>query len=70
MDRSRQLLQFMIDEEDFCDEVLATLLHSGLMRVEDYPRATKIPCRTHPFSGHELITDILSGHPNMGYDYF
>lgn len=28
------------------------------------------PCRTRPFSGHELVVDILRGHPNRCVDEF
>lgn len=30
----------------------------------------KRPCRTRPFTGHQLIMDILRGHPDRGYQHF
>ena len=70
MSPPNQLLQFIIDEEDFWDDVLMTLLSTGLIQLEDYNIHYKRPCRTRPFSGHNLITDIMSGHPDRGYSHF
>ena len=67
---SNQLLQFIIDEDNYWDDVLITLLSSGLIQMEDYDIRSRIPCRTHPFSGHDMITDILGGHPKRGYNHF
>ena len=70
MSPPNQLLQFIIDEEDFWDDVVMTLLSTGLIQLEDYNIHYKRPCRTRPFSGHNLITDIMSGHPDRGYSHF
>ena len=67
---SNQLLQFIIDEDNYWDDVLTTLLSFGLFQMADYDIRSRIPCRTHPFSSHNLIIDILSGHPERGYNHF
>ena len=67
---SNQLLQFIIDEDNYWDDVLTTLLSSGLIQMEDYDIRSRIPCRTRPFSGHDMIIDILGGHPERGYNHF
>ena len=43
MDLSNQLLQFMIDEDNFWDDVLTTLLSTRIIRMEDYHIRFKIP---------------------------
>ena len=46
------------------------MISSGFIDVQNFNVISKLPCRTRPFSGHQLITDILSGHPDRGYDHF
>ena len=65
-----QLMMFLIDEDNYWDDVITALISSGIINVQDCTRISKMPCRSCPFSGHELIKDILSGHPDRGYDHF
>ena len=44
----------MIDENNYWDGVLTTLLSFGLIRMEDY----------------DMSTDILDGHLERGYNHF
>ena len=60
----------MIDEDNYWDDVLTTLLSFGLIQMEDYDIRSRITCRTHPFLGHDMSTDILDGHLERGYNHF
>ncbi|XP_020079660.1 uncharacterized protein LOC109713860 isoform X2 [Ananas comosus] len=62
------LMTFLEEEEDYWEEVHALLIEEGDFSF----RSTiyKQPCRTRPFTGHQLIHDILSGHPDRGYQHF
>lgn len=68
--RLNELLQFIIDDDNFWDDVLIALLNSGLTSMGESNVVSRVPCRTRPFSGHQFITDILSGHPERGYNHF
>ncbi|OAY66485.1 hypothetical protein ACMD2_17618 [Ananas comosus] len=62
------LMTFLDEEEDYWEKV-----HALLIEERDFSfRSTiyKQPCRTRPFTSHQLIHDILSGHPNRGYQHF
>ena len=60
----------MIDEDNYWDDVLTTLLSTGIIQKKDYHIRSKIPCQSRPFLGHDLITDILGGHLERGYNHF
>nr|CAD1823078.1 unnamed protein product [Ananas comosus var. bracteatus] len=56
------------EEEDYWEEVHALLIEEGDFSFHN--TIYRQPRRTRPFTGHELIHDILRGHPDRGYQYF
>ncbi|XP_020082181.1 putative nuclease HARBI1 [Ananas comosus] len=62
------VMTMLDDDDDFWDEVLLVLLEEGYEEFNSslYKRA----CRTRPFSGQQLVQDILFGHPDRGYQHF
>ena len=70
MDILNELLQFLIDEDNYWQDAITTLIDNGIIDLSKFNRHSKIPCRTRPFSGHHFITNMLSVHPKRGYDHF
>ncbi|OAY62818.1 hypothetical protein ACMD2_09518 [Ananas comosus] len=62
------LMAFLDEEEDYWKEAHALLIKGGDFSLHD--TIYKQPCRTRPFTGHQLIHDILTGHPDRGYQHF
>ncbi|XP_020080213.1 uncharacterized protein LOC109714964 isoform X2 [Ananas comosus] len=62
------LMTFLDEEEDYWEEVHALLIEEGDFSFHN--TIYRQPCRTRPFTGHELIHDILRGHPDRGYQHF
>ncbi|XP_020255595.1 uncharacterized protein LOC109832628 isoform X2 [Asparagus officinalis] len=54
------------DEDEYMwNEMITSIIHHSNM-MKQVPR----PCRTRPFSGHMLVEDMLSGHPDRSYSCF
>ena len=70
MDTLHELMDFLIEKDNYWQDVITTLISSGIIRVEDYSMILKMPYRNRPFFDHDLITNMLNGHPDMGYDDF
>lgn len=56
------------DDDDELEAILAIMIEQGDLDLTE--SLAKRPCRTRPFTGHQLIFDILNGHPDRGYDHF
>lgn len=61
------LMTFLDEEEEYWDEVLGIMINESVSQFHN--TLYKRPCRTRPFTGHQLIMD-LRGHPDRGYQYF
>lgn len=62
------LMAFLDEEEDYWEEVQVMYINEGVFEFQN--TLYKRPCRTRPFTGHQLIMDILRGHPDRGYQHF
>lgn len=62
------IMSILDDDDDYWDQVYVTLF--GLDFLTFSNSLHKRQCRTRPFTGHQLVCDILNGHPDRGYDHF
>lgn len=61
-------MTFLHEEDEYWDEVLGIMINKGATTFHN--TLYKQPCRTRPFTGHQIIMDISQGLPDRGYQYF
>lgn len=59
----------ILDEhDDYWDQVLVLLYDQDYLTYANTLYIRR--CRTRFFSSHEIVTDLLNGHPDRGYQHF
>nr|CAD1820235.1 unnamed protein product [Ananas comosus var. bracteatus] len=62
------IMSILDDDDDYWDQVYVILFGQDFRTFSN--SLHKRQCRTRPFTGHQMICDILNGHPDRGYDHF
>nr|CAD1839494.1 unnamed protein product [Ananas comosus var. bracteatus] len=63
------IMSILDDDDDYWDQVYVILFGQDFLTFSN-SLLYKRPCRTRPFTGHQMVCDILNGHPDRGYDQF
>ncbi|OAY68269.1 putative nuclease HARBI1, partial [Ananas comosus] len=63
------IMTLLDEEDDYWDQVFVILYQQDYLTFAANTLHRR-PCRTRPFSGHELVTDLLNGHSDRGYQHF
>nr|CAD1831605.1 unnamed protein product [Ananas comosus var. bracteatus] len=62
------IMSLLDDDDNYWDQVYVILFGQNFRTFSN--SLHKRQCRTRPFTGHQIICDILNGHPDKGYDHF
>ncbi|OAY80190.1 hypothetical protein ACMD2_15948 [Ananas comosus] len=56
------------EDDDYWDQVFVMLFDQDYLTFSN--TSHKRQCRKRPFSDREMVSDILNGHPDRGYQHF
>nr|CAD1842651.1 unnamed protein product [Ananas comosus var. bracteatus] len=62
------IISILDDDDDYWDQVYVILFGQDFLTFSQ--SLHKRQCRTRPFTRHQMVCDILNGHPDRGYDHF